>query len=111
MRRREFITLIGGAGVAWPLAARAQQPDRVRRIAVLMSTAADDPESQMRLVAFVQGLQQAGWTAGTTCKSTRGGPREISRAFAGTRQNCSRSGPTSFWPADVPHRLYQRCAG
>jgi putative ABC transport system substrate-binding protein len=63
MRRRDLITLLGGA-TAWPLAARAQQPERMRRIGVLMSTAGDDPESQLRLVAFVQGLQQAGWTVG-----------------------------------------------
>ena len=63
MKRRSFITLLGGAAT-WPLAARAQQPERMRRIGVLMSTAADDPESQLRLVAFVQGLQQAGWTVG-----------------------------------------------
>jgi putative ABC transport system substrate-binding protein len=63
MRRREFITLLGGAA-AWPLAARAQQPDRARRIGVLMTTAADDPEGQARLAAFVQGLQQSGWTDG-----------------------------------------------
>jgi putative ABC transport system substrate-binding protein len=63
MRRRELIALIGGAA-AWPLAALAQTTERMRRIGVLMSTAADDPESQLRLVAFVQGLQQAGWTVG-----------------------------------------------
>jgi putative ABC transport system substrate-binding protein len=64
MKRREFITLLGGAAAAWPLAARAQQPEQVRRVGVLMSTGADDPESQVRLVAFGQGLQQAGWTVG-----------------------------------------------
>src|SRR5262245_28934326 len=62
LRRREFLTLVGGTAAAWPLAARAQQPARMRRIGLLMSTAADDPESQRRLVAFVQGLHQAGWT-------------------------------------------------
>ena len=61
MRRREFITLLGGA-TAWPLAASAQQRERMRRIGVLMNQAADDPEGQARLVAFVQGLQQLGWT-------------------------------------------------
>ena len=61
MKRREFITLLGGAA-AWPLAARAQQGERVRRIGVLMSLAADDPEGQARLAAFLQGLQQLGWT-------------------------------------------------
>jgi putative ABC transport system substrate-binding protein len=65
MKRREFITLLGGAAaVAWPLAARAQQPDRVRRIGVLMASAADDSESQARIAAFLQGLQQLGWADG-----------------------------------------------
>jgi putative tryptophan/tyrosine transport system substrate-binding protein len=64
MRRREFITLLGGAA-AWPLAARAQQQrERMRRVGVLMSLAAGDPEAQARLVAFVQGLQEQGWTVG-----------------------------------------------
>jgi putative tryptophan/tyrosine transport system substrate-binding protein len=64
MRRREFITLLGGAAAAWPLAARAQQPERVRRIGVLMHTAADEPASQARLAAFLQGLQESGWVVG-----------------------------------------------
>jgi ABC-type uncharacterized transport system substrate-binding protein len=63
MRRREFITLLGGAVIAWPLAARAQQ-ERIRRIGVLHSLASDDPEGQARLTAFVQGLQELGWTDG-----------------------------------------------
>jgi ABC-type uncharacterized transport system substrate-binding protein len=62
MRRRAFITLIGGAAAAWPVAARAQQPER-RRIGVLMS-AADDPEGQARLAGFLQALQRLGWTVG-----------------------------------------------
>jgi putative ABC transport system substrate-binding protein len=64
MRRREFITVIGGAAVAWPLAARAQQPERMRRIAVLMGLARDDPEGQARNAAFLQAMQQLGWTDG-----------------------------------------------
>jgi putative ABC transport system substrate-binding protein len=63
MKRREFITLLGGAA-AWPLAARAQQPERMRRIGVLMSTAVDDPQDPARLAAFAQGLQELGWTIG-----------------------------------------------
>jgi putative tryptophan/tyrosine transport system substrate-binding protein len=63
MRRRAFITLLGGAA-AWPLAARAQQPERMRRIGVLMSTTADDPLGQARIAAFLHGLQQLGWTDG-----------------------------------------------
>jgi putative ABC transport system substrate-binding protein len=64
MRRREFITLLGGAAAVWPLAARAQQSDRVRRIGVLMPSAADDPEYQARMTAFLQGLAQFGWLDG-----------------------------------------------
>jgi len=64
MRRRDFIRLLGGAAVTWPLAARAQQPERVRRIGVLMGLAADDPEAQARVAAFLQGLQELGWSVG-----------------------------------------------
>jgi putative ABC transport system substrate-binding protein len=64
VKRRDFITLLGGAAVAWPLAARAQQGERVRRIGVLMSLAADDKQGQARLAAFLQGLQELGWTDG-----------------------------------------------
>src|SRR5262245_16567462 len=67
MRRREFITLLGGA-VAWPLAARAQQGERVRRIGVLMPFTADDREGQARLLAFAQGLQQLGWAVGSNLR-------------------------------------------
>ena len=63
MNRRAFITLLGGAA-AWPLAARAQQPERMRRIGVLMSLTADDPQAQVRLAAFQQALQQLGWSDG-----------------------------------------------
>jgi putative tryptophan/tyrosine transport system substrate-binding protein len=61
--RREFITLLGAA-VAWPVAARAQQPERMRRIGILMAAASDDAQFQARVGAFLQGLQQLGWSIG-----------------------------------------------
>ena len=64
MRRREFITLLGGAAVAWPLTARAQQPERMRRIGVLAPTAPVDAEAQTRFAALRQGLQRFGWIEG-----------------------------------------------
>jgi putative tryptophan/tyrosine transport system substrate-binding protein len=64
VKRREFITLLGGAAVAWPIAARAQQGERMRRIGVLSTVPADDTESQVRMAAFHQGLQEVGWIVG-----------------------------------------------
>ena len=64
MRRREFISLLGGAAATWPLAARAQQAERVRRIGVLMAHAESDPEFQAYVTAFREGLQKFGWTEG-----------------------------------------------
>jgi putative ABC transport system substrate-binding protein len=62
LRRREFITLIGGATVVWPLTARAQQPGRIKRIGVLAGLTMDDPEGQARRAAFQHGLEELGWT-------------------------------------------------
>src|SRR6266436_2889264 len=64
MRRRELITLLGGAAAAWPLAARAQQSDQMRRIGVLMGFAESDSEAQAYFAAFREGLQKLGWTEG-----------------------------------------------
>jgi putative tryptophan/tyrosine transport system substrate-binding protein len=64
MKRRAFITLLGGAAVAWPLAARAQQAERMRRIGVLMNWAADNPEGQAGVMAFKKGLEELGWSDG-----------------------------------------------
>jgi putative ABC transport system substrate-binding protein len=74
MRRREFITLLGAAA-AWPLAARAQQAEQMRRIGALMTLAADDPQAQVRLAAFQQALQQLGWSDGRNC--SRGYAQEL----------------------------------
>jgi putative ABC transport system substrate-binding protein len=64
MRRREFITLLSGVTIAWPLMARAQQPARIRRIGMLLPSTPDDPEYQVRQAAFLQALQQLGWSDG-----------------------------------------------
>ena len=85
LRRREFVTLLGGAAAVWPLAARAQQAERMRRIGVLLPWAADDPEAQARIGAFLQGLQQSGWTIGRNIRiDTRwsGGDGELYRRQA-----------------------------
>jgi putative tryptophan/tyrosine transport system substrate-binding protein len=79
MKRREFITLIGGAA-AWPLAVRAQQGERMRRVGVLNTLAAEDAVAQARYGAFVQGLQQAGWTIGRNVQvDTRWGAGDADR--------------------------------
>jgi putative tryptophan/tyrosine transport system substrate-binding protein len=86
MKRRDFITLLGGAVAAWPLAARAQQqPGRVRRVGVLIGIAVNDPDAQTRLAAFVQTLQQLGWTDGRNVRiDTRwaSGDAELIRRYA-----------------------------
>ena len=64
MRRREFITLVGCSAATWPLAVRAQQPERMRRMGVLSGFAVDDPEAQARIAAFRQGMQEHGWSEG-----------------------------------------------
>src|ERR1700733_812032 len=64
VKRRELIRLLGGAAVAWPLSARAQQPDRMRRVGVLIGLAEDDPDSKARLGALRQGLEKLGWSEG-----------------------------------------------
>jgi putative tryptophan/tyrosine transport system substrate-binding protein len=84
MRRRDFITLLGGAATApsllWPLAARAQQTERVRRVGVLMYTTPDEPESQARITALAQGLQEAGWSVGRNLRiDTRWSSGDLAR--------------------------------
>jgi putative ABC transport system substrate-binding protein len=64
VKRREFITLLGGGAVAWPLAARAQQSDQTRRIAVLIQVAEGDPQARIEVAAFLRKLQELGWSEG-----------------------------------------------
>ena len=73
MRRREFITLLGGAAAAWPLTARAQQPDRMRRIGVLVAFEERDREGRARIAAFREALEKLGWAEGRNMRSTRAG--------------------------------------
>jgi ABC transporter substrate binding protein len=68
MKRREFITLLSGAVATWPLAARAQQLERVRRVGVLMTGVESDPEQRTRLMAFLDGLRQLGWSDGRSVR-------------------------------------------
>ena len=68
MKRRDFVTLIGGAAIAWPLAAGAREGERMRLIGVLMNLAADDREGRARLAAFQNGLQQLGWIEGRNAR-------------------------------------------
>src|SRR5262249_61355808 len=86
MKRRAFITLLGGAAAAWPLEALAQQPERMRRIGVLTNLPSDDPEGMARLAAFLQGLQQSGWTEGQNVRIdyrwTKGDAERIRKSAA-----------------------------
>jgi putative ABC transport system substrate-binding protein len=85
MTRREFITLLGGTAATWPLVARAQQGERMRRIGVLMSVAADDPEAPARVGAFSQGLSELGWTIGRNVRVDYrwfAGDTDVARKYA-----------------------------
>src|SRR5215470_15739189 len=83
MRRREFITLVGGAAFAWPQVARAQQRDRVRRIGVLTGLDENDPAAKLRLSAFTRALADLGWTDGRNVRmDVRWGGGDINRIRA-----------------------------
>ena len=110
MRRREFITLLGGAAAAWPLAARAQQGERMRRIGVLMHAAADDPEGQARIAAFLQGLQQLGWTDGRNVRIDYRWARGRCRRHSQIRGGIGRA-RAGRHPGRWRRRPWRRCAG
>ena len=107
MRRREFITLLGSAAAAWPLAAGAQQPKR--RIGVLMSRVENDPEGQARVRAFLDGLQQLGWADGRNVRIdirwTAGNPADTDKYAA----ELVALALTSFLP--LPAGMWRRCSG
>src|SRR5262249_8297089 len=89
-RRREFITLLSGAAVTWPLAARAQQPERVRRIGSLPGIA-DDSTTQARPATFLETLQQLGWTQRQNVQVDRRGAGVMPTAFENMQRNWPRS--------------------
>jgi putative tryptophan/tyrosine transport system substrate-binding protein len=92
MRRREFISLLGGAAAAWPVVARAQGIERNRRIGVLMASAEADPESRLRVAAFERGLADLCWTTGRNLLiDSLGGCRPCS--YANVRRNWLGSSP------------------
>ena len=107
MKRREFITLLGGAAAAWPLAARAQQPERMRRIGTLMRVRADDPEWQVRNAAFLQGLRQLGWIEGRNVRIDYRWAAGDAEREPDMRRNWWRSPRTSSWP--VAARAFRHC--
>ena len=86
MKRRDFITLLGGAAAAWPLAARAQQGERVRRIGIIQTASSDDAEYQARVGALLQELQQLGWMIGRNIRIdtrwTKGDPDDARKYAA-----------------------------
>ena len=92
MNRREFISLLGGAA-AWPLAARAQQGERMRRIGVLMAYAENDAEGQANVAAFRKELQKLGWTRAATSGSTLAGPQPILSRYSNSRRTSWRCSP------------------
>src|SRR5260370_8458573 len=104
MSRRKFITFLGGAG-AWPLAARAQQGERMRRIGVLLPTAPDDAVFQTRMAVFLGGLQQLGWTDGRNVRiDTRwaAGDADLIRKYAGELVALGPDVVMAFTSAAVP---------
>ena len=108
MKRREFVTLLGGAAAAWPFVARAQQGERMRRIAVLLPATADDLEFQARVGAFLQALALLGWTIGRNVRVDTRWATANAADNADTRQNWPRFRPTSSWPM-APQRWGRCC--
>src|SRR5262249_18990010 len=109
MNRREFILALGGVAVAWPLAARAQQPERMRRIRRLAPTAPDHAEAQTRFAALRQGLQRFGWIEGRNLQiDARWGAGDAGAiASAATEPNradriCERARPRRLWVCRKP---------
>jgi hypothetical protein len=111
MRRREFITLLGGAAAVWSGAAGAQQGERVRRIGVLMAYAESNLEGQANIAAFREALQKLGWTEGRNIRIALAGQRSTQRRCNDLRRNSSRCNLTLFFRhthQPLPHRRASR---
>ena len=107
MKRREFITVLGGAAVAWPLAARAQQRERMRRIGVLLAACRGRSGDQARRCGLPAGLQQLGWSDGRNVAIEYRWAAGDAERSANMRPNWSRSRRTSSWPRAL--RRWRRC--
>jgi putative ABC transport system substrate-binding protein len=94
MKRRQFITLLVGTAATWPLAAHAQQTDRMRRIGVIFGGAEGDPDAVARFTAFLQVLQQLGWTEGRNIRIEYRWARVMPATLANMQRNWSPSHPT-----------------
>ena len=95
MRRREFITFLGGGGaIVWPIIAGAQQTDRMRQVGMLLPGTADDAVFQTWVGAFLQGLAQSGWVIGRNVRTRRAGRDLKPMTFVGTRRNWPHSRQT-----------------
>jgi hypothetical protein len=118
MRRREFITMLGGAAAAWPVAARAQQADRVRRVGVLMNGSPRDAEQQDLVAVLAQTLQQLGWTEGRNFRIDirwgEGDPRAIRRhaesLVASAPDSSSRPATRACRRCWTPHEPFRLCS-
>jgi hypothetical protein len=113
MRRRHFITMIGGAATARPLAVRAQQFDPTRRIGVLMAIAADNPQAKPRLAAFAQGLQQLGWIEGQNVRVDyrfADGNADDMRRYAAELVDCALELEIIHSRSSIPH-FYRESVG
>ena len=102
MGRREFVALLGGAAAAWPVAVRAQQAQRMRRIGVFMNYAEDAPQSQARLASFLEKMQDLGWTPSRNVQSSTAGASPMPTAIAEMRPSWSHSPRMSFSPPRPP---------
>jgi hypothetical protein len=106
MKRREFIRILGGTAVTWPLAARAQQRDGLRRVAILMTLAEDDTEGQRRVNAFLQGMQEFGWVRNRNIAyETRWGAGDIERGRTLAAEIVALAPDVILAPGSAPCRL------